>query len=80
MSRLIDADELKRAFIGNRYGTKAIEYIIDNAATVKAVPVEFIKEQIAKTTDINNLEELDVIYAGNLSYFLKLWERENADL
>lgn len=44
MSRLIDADELKRAFIGNRYGTKAIEYVIDNVPTVNAIPIEWIEE------------------------------------
>ena len=39
MPRLIDADELKREFVGNRYGTKAIEYVIDNVPTVDAEPV-----------------------------------------
>lgn len=38
--RLIDADEVKKAFIGNRYGTKAIEYVIDDAPTVKAIPLD----------------------------------------
>ena len=37
--RLIDAEELKKTFVGNRYGTKAIEYYIDNAPTVDAEPV-----------------------------------------
>lgn len=48
MSRLINADELKRAFIGNRYGIKAIEYVIDDAPTVEAIPIEFIKQLIEK--------------------------------
>lgn len=48
-----------------------------NEHTVKAIPVEFIEEQIAKTTDISNRDELDVLYAGNLGYLLKLWEKEN---
>ena len=47
---------------------------------VNAIPIEFIEEQIAKTTDINNKEEMDVFYAGHLGYLLKLWEKENADL
>ena len=42
--RLIDAEKLKKTFIGNRYGTKAIEYYIDNAPTVDAVPVVRCKE------------------------------------
>ena len=37
--RLIDADELKKTFVGNKYGTQAIEYYIDNAPTVDAEPV-----------------------------------------
>ena len=37
--RLIDADELKKVFIGNRYGTRAIEYYIDNAPIIDAEPV-----------------------------------------
>jgi len=51
--------------------------MLNNAPTVKAIPIEFIEEQIAKTTDINNRDELDVLYAGNLGYLLKLWEKEN---
>lgn len=44
--RLIKADEAKKAFIGNRYGTKAIEYVIDNVPTVEAIPVEWIEQYI----------------------------------
>lgn len=40
------------------------------------IPIEFIEEQIEITTDINS-DELDVLYAGNLSYLLKLWEKKN---
>lgn len=34
MERLIDANKLKADFIGNRYGTQAIEYVIDQQPTV----------------------------------------------
>lgn len=37
--RLIDADKLKADFIGKRYGTQAIEYVIDEQPTVDAEPV-----------------------------------------
>ena len=47
--RLIDADEVKRAFIGNRYGTKAIEYVIDNVPTVE------IEEEVIKYCYSRNL-------------------------
>lgn len=37
---LIDTDELKKRFIGNRYGVKAIVYQIDNTPTVNAIPID----------------------------------------
>lgn len=46
--RLIDADSLKLAFIGKRYGTQAIEYVIDQQPTVEAEPIrrgQWIDEQ-----------------------------------
>jgi len=43
----------------------------------EAIPIEWIEKQILLTTDITNKEELDVLYAGNLSYMLKLWKGKN---
>lgn len=40
MERLIDANKLKADFIGKRYGTQAIEYVIDQQPTVDAEPVK----------------------------------------
>lgn len=86
--RLIDADELKKAFIGNRYGTKAIEYVIDSAPTVKAIPVECIEKEIRKIDEdikwawyygnvaIDKMEYLKTW----LTVKLEDWEKENADL
>lgn len=60
---------------------ESLEYmhrpIVIETMNKNAIPVEFIEEQIAKTTDISNRDELDVLYAGNLGYLLKLWEEEN---
>ena len=42
MPRLIDADKLKADFIGKRYGTQAIEYVIDQQPTVEAIPIDWI--------------------------------------
>ena len=74
MSRLIDADELKRAFIGNRYGTKAIEYVIDDAPTVEAIPIEWLKLKIDTVLNIypNGNDETEV-----LCKLLYDWEKEN---
>lgn len=46
----------------------------------QSIPIEWIEKEIKRTTDITDEKELDVLYAGNLSFMLKLWEKENADL
>lgn len=70
--RLIDADTVKKAFIGNRYGTKAIEYVIDNVPTVEAIPIEWLQKKYDKWKDRDML---------GWSYCIKLliedWEKEN---
>ena len=79
--RLIKADEVKKAFIGNRYGTKAIEYIIDNVPTVKAIPVEWIKKQ---KVDFQN-EDYPFNYCRGfqdgfndcIDYLIDEWKEEN---
>lgn len=73
--RLIDADELKRAFIGNRYGTKAIEYVIDDAPTVEAIPIEFIKQLIEKF-DCERGNAIKDTFAHILTGLLEFWEFE----
>lgn len=72
MSRLIDADELKRAFIGNRYGTKAIEYVIDNTPTVKAIPIEWIEKKA-----LEFLMNRNVRWATDFQEVVDLWKVEN---
>lgn len=84
--RLIDADKLETtAVLGvqlqhadSRYYYFYEEETIQNAPTVKAIPIEWIEKQIKRTTDITDEKELDVLYAGNLSYMLKLWEKEKS--
>jgi len=70
--RLIKADEVKKAFIGNRYGTKAIEYIIDNVPTVKAIPVEWIKDKMDELEGTGRFE-----FSEYLDELLADWEKEN---
>ena len=65
---LIDADKVKRAFIGNRYGTKAIEYVIDEAPTVKAITVEWVEEWGWK----NGMSE-----SMSLRVMIDDWRKEN---
>lgn len=61
MPRLIDADKLKADFIGNRYGTQAIEYVIDQQPTVDAEPVvrckncKYLQEDECPWTGVINL-------------------------
>ena len=67
--RLIDANELKKSFIGNRYGIKAIDYQINNTPTIEAIPIEWIKNWVAniknhpryKNEYIEDLEEISKI-------------------
>ena len=73
--RLIKADEAKRAFIGNRYGTKAIEYVIDNVPTVEAIPIEFIKQLIEKF-DCERGNAIKDTFAHILTGLLEFWEFE----
>lgn len=72
MSRLIDADELKKAFIGNRYGTKAIENIIDDAPTVMAIPIEWIKKK-----SLEFLMNRNFRWATDFQEVIDMWKVEN---
>lgn len=72
--RLIDADKLRHALIMG-HDLVGAKYT-DMADTVKAIPIEFIEKQINKSMDINNKDELDILYAGNLSYLIKLWKEK----
>ena len=69
--RLIDADEVKKVFFGNRYGTKAIEYVIDDAPTVKAITVKWIKNWLLKT------ETKERYICFDIRDMLDDWEKEN---
>ena len=79
--RLIDADKLKRAFIGNRYGTKAIEYVIDDAPTVKAIPIEWVKKYANKLIELENHNYFAYRGLGDtgesILNMLEVWEKEN---
>lgn len=76
MARLIDADKVKRAFIGNRYGTKAIEYVIDDAPTVKAIPVEWMINKLIKADNIGmGIDDWSI--KDCYALVLDEWEKEN---
>lgn len=72
MARLIDADKVKRAFIGNRYGTKAIEYVIDDAPTVKAIPILKLQRWLNK----QDMPYKDYVI-GVVEHLIECWEKEN---
>lgn len=59
--RVINADEAKEAFIGNRYGTKAIEYIIDSVPTVEAIPIKWLCDYAVIIAE-NNYEQAKFIF------------------
>lgn len=70
--RLIDADELKKQFVGYKYGTNAIFFWINKAPTVEAIPIELIYK-------IRNLYLKNdcIISAGVCNEILNMWEAEN---
>lgn len=80
MQRLIDANKLKAEFIGKRYGTQAIEYVIDQQPTVDAEPVirckdcEFYDEMLHQCT-----REIDW-YTVHDNDYCSLGERKDAEI
>lgn len=70
--RLIDANDLKKNFIGKKYGVKAIEYQIENAQTIDAVPIEWIKRYAKKGGRIAN-----ILFPFEIEMMLEDWEEEN---
>lgn len=57
--RLIDADKLKQELEVNGLGYQY--YMLDNAPTVEAIPVEWLKTQIEKCQEISNTSKLLVL-------------------
>lgn len=70
MMRLIDANKLKKAFVGNRYGTKAIEYIIDSVPAVEAIPVEWLADFCYKC-------EKETQQLSEIRLAVETWRKEN---
>ena len=81
--RLIDADKLKADFIGKRYGTQAIEYVIDQQPTVDAEPVVRCKDckQFVQTNAIHDGECPKLQLFVNKDYYCWWGERrEDAEI
>ena len=68
--RLIDADKLKEELGANGLGYQY--YMLDNAPTVEAIPIEHLKKQVEIYYDLG----LDSI-AKELKYIIWEWEKEN---
>ena len=66
--RLIDADKLKQELKVNGLGYQY--YMLDNAPTVKAIPVEWIENYIADRSSLS----INWSYVQDM---LKDWEKEN---
>ena len=72
--RLIDADKLKEELKVNGLGYQY--YMLDNAPTVKAIPIEWIKKWCNKEHNRKSLEERLLKRYGVLT-LLEDWEKEN---
>lgn len=75
--RLIDADKLKKAFVGNRYGTKAIEYVINDMPTVEAIPIEWIKEFVNERATNDGPDGWWHFWGEDVLLMIAQWEKEN---
>lgn len=71
--RLIDADKLKQELKVNGLGYQY--YMLDNAPTVKAIPVEWLKTQIEKCQEISNISK--TVGLAILAETIKQWEKEH---
>ena len=71
--RLIDADKLKKELEVNGLGYQY--YMLDNAPTVEAIPIEFIKQLIEKF-DCERGNAIKDTFAHILTGLLEFWEFE----
>ena len=71
--RLIDADKLKQELKVNGLGYQY--YMLDNAPTVEAIPIEFIKQLIEKF-DCERGNAIKDTFAHILTGLLEFWEFE----
>ena len=69
MSRLIDADKLKEELKANGLGYQY--YMLDNAPTVKAIPIEWMYEWRIKNNEQYN------VGVSSFSQMISDWEKEN---
>lgn len=79
--RFIDADKIHRSRASITEGLKSSykEWFsaseIDNAPTVKAIPIDWIKDKMDKLEDIGRLE-----FCEYLDELLVDWEKENEQM
>ena len=71
--KLIDADKLKKELEVNGLGYQY--YMLDNAPTVEAIPIEFIKQLIEKF-DCERGNAIKDTFAHILTGLLEFWEFE----
>ena len=78
MVRLIDADKLNIYDVSPAYGTCVMgvtEEDIELAPTVDAIPIEFIKSEIARMKEgLNPHHPECAIYAEDLGILIEEWE------
>ena len=74
MSRLIDADKLKEELKANGLGYQY--YMLDNAPTVKAIPIEWL---CRKYLDINK-KSWSAVMCLIVNKIIRAWGKENEGL
>lgn len=71
--RLVDADKLKEELRVNGLGYQY--YMLDNAPTVKAIPIEWIEKKCRELYEHLYLDE-----SIGVQMLLRDWEKENGNI
>lgn len=79
--RLIDADEIRYTSLKDGFGRIkeciAFSTDIDKQPTVKAIPIEWIKNEIGCSIGAVRDDDYDYDYAACILQLLDRWEKEN---
>lgn len=77
--RLINADKLMESINPKEsvWVGLVLSELVDNAPTVKAIPIEWIKNEIASSIAVVRDNDYDYTYASCIMQLLERWEKEN---
>lgn len=74
--RLIDADKLKHHFYVLKY---VHSYDIDNAPTIKAIPIDWIQNKYREKWEKDKMRRGDFQFCEVIHDLLEMWDLEKED-